>query len=69
MQYLSTYYGVSFCIGHSYRLDEVLHCLGGPRQGFPCAMVVDMLIHTPGPTGVEVGREGWQVGCDDHPIP
>ena len=27
-----------------------------------------MLVHTPGPTGVEVGREGWQVGCDDLPI-
>ena len=32
-------------------------------------MVVDMLVHTPGPTGVEVGRKGLQVGCDDHPIP
>ena len=28
-----------------------------------------LFVHTPGPTGVEVGREGWQVGCDDHPIP
>ena len=42
---------------------------GGPRRGCPCAVVVDMLVHTPGPTGVEVGREGWRVGCDDHPIP
>ncbi len=32
-------------------------------------MVVDMLVHTPGPRGVEVGREGGKLGVMTTQLP